>query len=55
MEQMTLAQAVKKTFFPPDVKAVEVIKEMKALTPQDKEDFKNEFLKVGIQIIQSPV
>jgi hypothetical protein len=50
MENKTFAQAIKTFFFPNESAAV-VMAEMRKLTPQDKEDLKVEFSKIGINIV----
>ena len=51
MQEMSLAAALKTYFgFKPGQKLIDFMAELKELTPEDKEYFKREFLKVGIKV-----
>jgi hypothetical protein len=53
-EQMTLLQALKRHIFGADAKAPEMMKEVRALTPEDREWFKQQFkTEMDIDIIAS--
>jgi hypothetical protein len=52
MQQMTFTKALKEYFgFKPGQNLTEFMGEIKALTIEDREYFKREFAKVGIEII----
>ena len=54
MTQMTFTKAVNEFFGKkPGQTLMELQAEIKSLTPEDREYFKREFVKVGIEIVQS--
>lgn len=54
MVQMTFTKALKEYFgFKPGQNLTEFMGELKALTQDDREYFKREFLKVGIEVISA--